>query len=367
MTKRWTEEQANSWYAKLPWLRGCNFIGSDCANRFDMWQSHNAEEHLKTAERELALCEKIGFNTVRIWLIFEAYHSEPEHFMEMVEKYLAICHRHGIRVMFVLAHEEFLPRGEIYHPTTVVGEQTYSMGYHQGIPPLSGEEKAKTPHHYFDYPELQEPFLQMIRSVVGKYANDERILCWNVLNEPGITLPQERSCELLRIFFSEVRKQNPSQPLCADIWRTPKMGELQSESEKLALELSDIISFHNYGAPEKFARFMHHLKSYNRPIVCTEWLHRVNHNHVKDIYPMLFLDNVANYCWGFVVGKTQTNEPWESLWQQYEADNSVDYDFTQWQHDLFRPNHRPYDPKEVRIIMELNTEADRIWNEKHSI
>ena len=82
---------------------------------------------------------------------------------------------------------------------------------------------------------------------------------------------------------------------------------------------------------------------------------------------MLFLDNVANSCWGVVGGKTQTNEPWESLWQQYEADDSVDYDFTQWQHDLFRPNHRPYDPKEVRIIMELNTEADRIWNEKHSI
>lgn len=367
MTERWTEEQANSWYAKLPWLRGCNFIGSDCANRFDMWQSHNAQKHLETAERELALCEKIGFNTVRIWLIFEAYYSEPEHFMDMVEKYLTMCHNHGLRVMFVLAHEEFLPRGEVYRPTTVVGEQPYALGYHQGIVPPSGEEAAKTPHHYFDYPELREPFLQMLRSVVGKYANDERVLCWNVLNEPGITLPQERTCELLRTFFAEVRKQNPSQPLCADIWRTPKMGELQSESEKLALELSDVISFHNYGAPEKFARFLRQMKSYNRPIFCTEWLHRVNHNDVKDIYPMLFLDNIANYCWGFVVGKTQTNEPWEALWEQYEADHTVDYDFTVWQHDLFRPNLRPYNPREIQTIVAMNEEADRIWKEKHSV
>jgi hypothetical protein len=269
--------------------------------------------------------------------------------------------------MFVLAHEEFLPRGEVYRPTTMVGEQPYSLGYHQGIIPPSGEEKKKTPHHYFDYPELQEPFLQMIRSVVGKYANDERVLCWNVLNEPGITLPQERTCELLKIFFAEVRKQNPSQPLCADIWRTPKNGEIQTESEKLALELSDVISFHNYGAPEKFARFLRQMKRYNRPIFCTEWLHRVNHNDVKDIYPMLFLDNVANYCWGFVVGKTQTNEPWEALWEQYEADNTVDYDFTLWQHDLFRPNLRPYNPKEIKTIMAMNAEADRIWKEEHSV
>jgi hypothetical protein len=286
--------------------------------------------------------------------------------MEMVEKYLTICDNHGIRVTFVLAHEEFLPRGPIYHPTTVVGEQPYSLGYHQGIMPLSKEEKAKEPHHYFDYPELQESFLQMIRSVVGKYANDERVLCWNVINEPGFTLSQERSCELLKIFFAEVRKQNPSQPLCADIWRLPQRGEIQSESEKLALELSDIISFHNYDSPEKFACCLRYMKRYNRPIFCTEWLHRIKHNDVKDIYPMLFLDNVANYCWGFVLGKTQTNEPWEDLWADYEADNTVDYDFTLWQHDLFRPNLRPYNPKEIEIITEMNAEADRLLNEERS-
>ena len=81
---------------------------------------------------------------------------------------------------------------------------------------------------------------------------------------------------------------------------------------------------------------------------------------------MLFLDNVANYCWGFVLGKTQTNEPWEDLWADYEANNTVDYDFTLWQHDLFRPNLRPYNPKEIDIITEMNAEADRLLNEERS-
>ena len=75
MKERWTSQQANEWYAKQGWLRGCNFIGSDCANRLDMFQRYRAEEKLATAERELALCQKIGFNTVRIWLSFDVYYA----------------------------------------------------------------------------------------------------------------------------------------------------------------------------------------------------------------------------------------------------------------------------------------------------
>ncbi len=49
MKTQWTPEQANEWYAKLGWLRGCNFIGSDCANRLDMFQKYKSEEKLATA------------------------------------------------------------------------------------------------------------------------------------------------------------------------------------------------------------------------------------------------------------------------------------------------------------------------------
>ena len=86
MKEKWTCEQANEWYAKLGWMRGCNFIGSDCSNRLDMWQSYRCEEKLATAERELALCQKIGFNTVRIWANFDVYYAEPDSYMEIFER-----------------------------------------------------------------------------------------------------------------------------------------------------------------------------------------------------------------------------------------------------------------------------------------
>ena len=90
MKERWSSKQAQKWYSKQGWLRGCNFIGSDCTNRLDMWQSYKSEEKLLTAEKELALCEKIGFNTVRLWANFDVYYKEADAFMDILEKYITL-------------------------------------------------------------------------------------------------------------------------------------------------------------------------------------------------------------------------------------------------------------------------------------
>ena len=143
MKTKWTCEQANEWYAKQGWLRGCNFIGSDCTNRLDMFQSYKAEEKLATAERELALCQKIGFNTVRIWANFDVYYAEPESYMQILDRYVDLCGKYGQKVMVVLAHEEDLPRGDVFVPKKM-GEQAYALGEHQGRIPMSEEERPRS-------------------------------------------------------------------------------------------------------------------------------------------------------------------------------------------------------------------------------
>ena len=251
MKEQWTRERANEWYAAQGWLRGCNFIGSDCVNRLDMFQKYGAEAKLATADRELALCREIGFNTVRIWANFDVYYAEPESYFEIFEKYIELCAKHGQKVMVVLTHEEDLPRGDVFVPKKM-GEQAYALGEHQGRIPLSEEEKAKAPRHYLEYPELREKFFTMISETVRRYARDERIICWNIYNEPGITIGA-RSCDILRELFALVRAEDPIQPLCADMWRGVKHG-IASEEEKLAIELSDVISFHSYQSYEKLVR-----------------------------------------------------------------------------------------------------------------
>ena len=37
-TGPWPKEKAWEWYNKQPWIRGCNYMSADCANRVDQWQ-----------------------------------------------------------------------------------------------------------------------------------------------------------------------------------------------------------------------------------------------------------------------------------------------------------------------------------------
>jgi hypothetical protein len=322
-----------------------------------MWQRYKCEEKLATADKELALAKRIGFNTVRLWANFDVYYAEPESFMEILEKYISLCHKHSQKVMLVLGYEEDLPRGEIFVPKKM-GEQSYALGEHQGRLPLSEEQKSLKPRHYMEYPELKNMYIEMVRNIVKKYRNDERVFCLNIWNEPGIECG-ERAIEFLDILFEVVRAEDPIQPLCADIWRGLKGGKPITKEEEHALELSDVISFHSYSEYRWFVENLYELKKFNRPIFVTEWLHRINHNNISEIYPLLYIENVANYCWGFVVGKTQTNEPWTNLWEQYYKEGKTYYDFTKWQHDLYRPGGRfPYDPEEIEIICRLGKLAD---------
>ena len=356
MKERWTKEQANAWYAKQGWLRGCNFIGSDCANRIDQWQSYGREERMRTAEREMQLCEEIGFNTIRLIVEFDVWYQEHDAFMEALEQYVSMANRHGLSVMLVLAHEAQICRGETY-VFKPLGEQKFALGYHQGRLPLSPEEAQKTPYHALERLETRDAYLKMVREIVGKYAQDSRILCWNVYNEPGIAI-RERAVPLLDMLFEAVRSQDPMQPLAADVWRSVKDGRPSTLAEQRALDLSDVISFHSYTPYEHMVPQLEMLQAYGRPILMTEWLNRINHSDVRELYPLFYLEHVGCYCWGFVVGKTQTQEPWETLWDQYAKDpEHARYDFTKWQHDLFRPNLRPYDPGEIELIRAYNARA----------
>ena len=131
-------------------------------------------------------------------------------------------------------------------------------------------------------------------------------------------------------------------------------------------ENSDIISFHNYGNYDDMVRIIRLLKEFGRPIVNTEWLNRCGGNSVQAIYPLFFLEKIGCYCWGFVAGKYQTFEPWNSVWQQYEENPKMDFDFTKWFHDLYRPSLHPYDPREVDLIKDYNKLADEDFAYHHS-
>ena len=50
----------------------------------------------------------------------------------------------------------------------------------------------------------------MVKCIVQKYRDDERVICWNVWNEPGIECG-ERAVELLDLLSDVVRAEDTIQ------------------------------------------------------------------------------------------------------------------------------------------------------------
>jgi hypothetical protein len=90
--------------------------------------------------------------------------------------------------------------------------------------------------------------------------------------------------------------------------------------ERTQVGESDVISFHNYEWPEGFEADILALQKLNRPILCTEYMARSVGSTFDTILPLAKKYHVAAINWGLVVGKTQTNLPWESWQHPYIKD-----------------------------------------------
>lgn len=118
--------------------------------------------------------------------------------------------------------------------------------------------------------------------------------------------------------------------------------------EKVQLADSDIITFHSYDWPERFQQRIDQLRPYGRPLICTEYMARGVGSTIDTIAPLAKRENVGIVNWGFVVGKTQTNLPWNSWQRPYTLQPPM-----VWFHDLLHQNGTPYREREAAILKAL--------------
>ena len=349
----WSKEKAWDWYNSKPWFRGCNYLPSDCCNRIAMWQELDFEKHLETMDRELALAASIGFNSIRVILEYIVYKEEHDSFMERFERFLTVAAKHGITVMVCFGNDCTVPKDSKYK-APYIGVQTYDLGYHGGRKNSPhGSNPNAVGYSLLDEPESAKIFFNMVEEFVSKYKNDERICIWDLFNEPGNANRDTISVPHVQRMFDIARSCNPIQPLTSGVWTNPSNPK---PAEVTAMENSDIISFHSYWKLPVSVCFIEELKEWGRPLIITEWLHRCVYNTVEEMFPLFYLEKIGCWNWGFVAGPSQTYEPWELTWACYEKGQEVDV--TRWQHDLFRPSLRPYDPKEIEIIRKFTARAD---------
>lgn len=326
--KIWSAQKANAWYNSYKWMSGADFIPSTAINQLEMWQASTFDT--ATINRELGWAENIGFNTMRVFLHNIAWKQDTAGFKQRMNTYLTISNKHHIKTIFVFFDD-------CWNTTPQPGTQPQpKTGIHN-----SGWMQDPGQPASFDttlYPQLEK----YVKNVMTYFAHDKRILLWDLYNEPGNSNKKDSSLPLLTRIFQWARAVNPDQPISAGLWAWDfeKLNAFQVMN-------SDVITYHDYEEPALHLRVVQLLKSYGKPLICTEYMARIRNSRFSNTLPMLKQENVAALNWGFVAGKTNTMYAWDT--PMPTGDEPME-----WFHDIFRKDGTAYRQDEVNLIKKLN-------------
>jgi Cellulase (glycosyl hydrolase family 5) len=341
---KWSSERANEWYEKNGWIVGCNYIPGNAINQLEMWQADTFD--LQRITLELSWAKNLGFNTARVFLHHLLWEQDPAGFLYRVDQFLSVAHSFGIKIMFVLFDA-------VWDPYPKLGKQPDPK------PNVHNSGWVQSPgYHVLKDTSAYDSLRSYVQGVVERFKNDERVLIWDVFNEPDNTNMSsykdteygmhkaELAMQLLKKTINWVRVIDPIHPLTAAPWNWKDTSSL-STLDNYMFSHSDILTFHCYENKVRLEKRIKSLKQFNRPILCTEYMARPFKSTFKEIMPVFKKYNVGAYNWGLVAGKTQTHCPWDSWETGYTQEPKI------WFHDIFRYNGEPYDAKEVAFIKKM--------------
>ncbi|OBJ90255.1 1,4-beta-xylanase [Mycobacterium gordonae] len=346
---RWSPDRANGWYQGQAWPVGANYITSNAINQLEMFQADTFDP--QRIDVELGWAQQHKLNTVRVFLHDQLWAQNPWGFRMRLAEFVTIAAKHRIKPIFVFfdsCWDPFPQPGPQRAPTPGV----HNSGWVQspGAQHLDDLDYRRTLHDY-------------VTGVLNQFRSDDRILAWDLWNEPDNPSRAyrkverkdklERVADLLSLAFDWARSVDPSQPLTSAVWQ----GEWGNPNRRsvianIQLDNSDVITFHSYDRPAGFEARIAELTPLGRPIICTEYLARTLGNTVEAILPIAKRYNVGAINWGFVAGKTQTYLPWDSWDHPYTTTPET------WFQDLIQPDGKPYRDSEIQTIGKLSSPED---------
>lgn len=340
LAQRWSAEKANQWYAKQPFFAGCNYINRDSINQIEMWSAETFNP--QQIDEEFGWAHDLGFNIMRVFLHDLVWEQDPEGFYSRVDKFLEIAKKHDIKILFVFFDS-------CWNPIAKLGKQPEPRKFVHN----SGWLQSPARIRLFD--KTQWGILEKyVKDTIRRYANDDRVIAWDLFNEPAQLQGRkfgdesdkiEPVKELLKKSFEWAREVNPSQPLTVGVYvDMPRFTKgWLADAQQFMLESSDIISFHCYNS-KKAQECVKNLERYGRPIFCTEYMARPYSTFNPDL-GLYKKYKVAAINWGFVAGKSNTIYPWNSWEKNYTKET-----LPPWFHDVLNPDGTPYRAEEAEYI-----------------
>ena len=326
--KKWTKDRAQDWYLKTGVIRGCNYLPRTAVNMTEMWQDPTFDP--QTINQELLWASQAGFNSVRIFIQYLVWEDDSDGLKLKLEEFLSIASKNGISVMVILFCDCFFG-----------GRDPYLGPQDDPIPGIHNSQWVPSPGFERIADQNCWPNLEnYVKDIVATFGSDPRILAWDLYNEPDDDL---RSQPLVEKTFEWARSVEPKQPLTTGAWTNKNFSDNISV---FLFDLSDIITFHYYEPAHEIEPFLAKCQSYERPVICTEWLRRHHGNTFATILPIFSRNKIGWYNWGLVAGRTQTYLAWES--------KKGDLTPTVWQHDMLHPDGTHLETKEIDRITHFN-------------
>jgi len=263
-------------------IRGANYVPSYASTSVAAWLRYDPDQ----IDRELGYAERLRLNSLRVFLQYVVYESDPPGFVRKVEDFVARCDRRGIRPIFVLFDSCF-------------GDEP-SM------------EKADSPawlnNPGFSRLSRRDALERYVRDVVEPFRGDRRVLGWDVMNEPMADFNHVTRAEreaiwaFVRHFCGVVKQGDPTHPIT--------VGEAVVEYLPKNADRVDFLSVHSYAADaEEFRKDLDFARGVGRssgkPVVVTECGNPGAGQRYEMVFDVLGKEKLGFYFWELMIGKIQ--------------------------------------------------------------
>lgn len=292
--EQWTVEQAWQWQERVGVIKGFN-------EPYPAYPGMSRADVLKKAH-------DVGLNSVRFWVRGETAEEQIAYIRQMIDE----ADRYGMTVSPVLNY---------------VKER---FARNRGNQPMKDYERVT-------------------RAVVGAFADEERIVFWDLWNEPryednAVTYEQ---MDIIEQMVAWCRKENLSQPITSSIiWATVKEDSKPLKRMAEVEGMMDIHNFHYYNCALDFGKHVYDMMDLlqaisPRPMVATECLTRTNGSGIARTFDAFSRYKVNFYIWGLYVN----DRNWEARWERSTYDP-----YDPMFHNILYSDGDAYDAREIEMI-----------------
>jgi len=251
---RWTAEKANEWYAKQPWLVGSNYTPATASNELEMWQAETFDP--KRMDLELGWRVDWAEHDAGVFARF-AVEAGCGGIFEADRRISGHCSEASHSPVLVLFDSVWDPTRSLGRKLRRGRECTIRAGCKAGSE--GAGDRAEYPRLEATCAEWWENSGTTNGFWRGRMERTGQYECGNYTDPKDKV---ERVNELLPKVFAWAREAGAQQPLTSGCGRKLVRPAKLGATEKIQLEESDVISFHNYDKAEEFEK---------RILCCSHW------------------------------------------------------------------------------------------------